>query len=89
MQNDGLDFLKVLSNDHIDAIRINTVESIMFHVYDQKTFNNFIWPLLKPLFEDPCWRVKYACILQIGDVREFLKIALRFANRLGGKIQRG
>lgn len=23
---------------------------------------------MKPLFEDPCWRVKYACILQISDI---------------------
>ena len=68
LQNDGLGFLKVLSSDHIDAIRINTVESIIFQVYDQNTFTSIIWPLLKPLFEDSSWRVKYACILQIGDV---------------------
>ena len=27
-----------------------------------------IWPILKPLFEDPSWRVKYACVLQISDI---------------------
>lgn len=69
LQNDGLDILRVLAKDPIDTIRISSVESIMFQVYDTKFFISTVWQVLKPLFEDSCWRVKYACILQIKDVR--------------------
>jgi hypothetical protein len=68
LQSDGLEILKALGRDHIDSIRIHTVESIMFQVYDNKTFTSLIWPILKPLFEDPSWRVRYTVIVEIGDV---------------------
>ena len=68
LQNDGLEILKVLAKESIDSIRIGAVESIMFQVYDTKFFIATVWPILKPLFEDSCWRVKFACITQIKDV---------------------
>lgn len=85
LQSDGLEILKVLSRDHIDAIRVNAVESIIFQVYDKRTFSSIVWPLLKPLFEDPSWRVRLACILQIGDVNYFL---IRFVNLLALRTQK-
>lgn len=71
LQNDGLELLKGLAKDPIDSIRINSVESIMFEVYDTKVFINTVWNILKPLFEDSCWRVKFACILRIKEVPLF------------------
>lgn len=74
LQADGLDILKILSRDSIDSVRISSVDSIMFNVYDPKvrpahqTFSTSVWAVLKLLFEDSCWRVKYATILKISDI---------------------
>lgn len=68
LQTDFFETFKILSKDPIDSVRINIVDSIMFTVYDNKVFMSSIWPILKPLFEDVCWRVNYACICKIHDV---------------------
>ena len=76
---DGLTFLQALSKDKIDSIRVSAAESIVFQIYDPKSFVNILWPILKNMFEDPSWRVRYAVLLQIGDVT--LLSNLRFVSQ--------
>jgi len=86
LQSDGTTFFKSLSKDPIETVRVNSIESIMFQVYDPKIFQSTIWPILKNLFEDASWRVKYAIVLQISDVSILLN--LRSANLLVKRTQK-
>jgi hypothetical protein len=36
LQNDGFEILKILAKDPLDSVRIGTVETLMFCVYDNK-----------------------------------------------------
>lgn len=44
LENEGLAILKSLIKDDLDFVRMFAVESVMYKVFDQKTFNSTIWP---------------------------------------------
>lgn len=68
LESETISLQKAQIKDDLDTVKIFAIESLMAKSYENKTFMNVIWPIIKPCFEENSWRVKYTLVANIGDI---------------------